>query len=230
MRWRLFLSGLLLLSVEACDLPTDQRGTLDRVQNSRIYVGVIENWPWATLRKKQAEGVEADLVKAFADTLNAKVEWIGGGFPALSRALEVGQIDLLIGGLTSRPPAKERLGLSTIYFRTTSRVATPPGARTTENLKAVTIAARPQDPAAAELPGNVSVRWTDDLRSSQLPILAQDWEIAAWGYMATRFVAAHTDHVIAVSPGENAFLRRLDLFLRDKKEVVPSILKDLAKR
>lgn len=224
MRKVLLFSMLLCLGSSGCDMPQDQRGTLERVRGGTMNVGIVDNPPWATMDNGAVTGVEAALVQDLARELKADIHWVKGNYLTLAEALKAQQIDLLIGGLTMDVPSSSQLGLSTVYARTSTAVAVPPGTAVPAKLEGLTIAARRGDPAAAELPSSVQRQWTENRRGSGLPVLAQDWEIAAWGYIPTGFQIKRHRHVVAVPPGENAFLRRLDRFLKDRGRAVLQIL------
>ena len=198
-----------------CDMPADQRGTLERVRGGVVFVGVIENKPWASL-SQGPQGLEVALVEEFARELKAEIRWVGGGYPALWRGLRGGRVDLLIGGLTKDIPGSDKIGLSIAYLEDASIVAVPPGTDPPLQLAGETVAVRPGDPAAAELPASATIEWLETPRESALPVVARDWEVAAWGYQATKFTLQRDKHVLAVPPGENAFLRRLDRFLQTR--------------
>jgi polar amino acid transport system substrate-binding protein len=108
--WDGFLVGRLLaalLLVAGCnvEIPQDPDGTLDRVRGGVLRVGVSINPPWTVLANNGAPaGIEAQLVRRFADTVNAEVRWTVAGEESLVHQLEAGQLDLVIGGLTAKSP------------------------------------------------------------------------------------------------------------------------------
>ena len=67
---------VLLLSV-GCGFPNDQRGTLARVRGDTLHVGVSEAPPFIVRHVGGGAqgGVEAALVRAFADSHGAAVVW-----------------------------------------------------------------------------------------------------------------------------------------------------------
>jgi divalent metal cation (Fe/Co/Zn/Cd) transporter len=63
----------------ACDLPRDPEGTLGRARGGTLRVGAVEAPPYLRLGGgDEATGPEADLVRAFAESIGARVEWSWG--------------------------------------------------------------------------------------------------------------------------------------------------------
>ncbi|HET7322180.1 MAG TPA: hypothetical protein VFI96_06770, partial [Longimicrobiaceae bacterium] len=81
------VAALAALSLLACGGPRDPEGTLARVRNGTMRVGVIDDRPFAAMVGGEAVGVEPALVRAFAGELNARVAWFGGSAPELLEAL-----------------------------------------------------------------------------------------------------------------------------------------------
>jgi polar amino acid transport system substrate-binding protein len=124
--WDGFLIGRLfaaILLVAGCnvEIPQDPDGTLDRVRGGVLRVGVSINPPWTALgNNSEPSGIEAQLVRRFADTVNAEVRWTVGGEESLVHQLEAGRLDLVIGGLTAKSPWMGQVAFTRPY-------ATAPG-------------------------------------------------------------------------------------------------------
>jgi polar amino acid transport system substrate-binding protein len=119
---RLLLS--LLSSTFACllaagcglTIPADPEKTLERVTGSTMRVGVSPHSPWTDISGAgEPSGTEVDLVREFAGTLPAQVEWVVGGEQSLIAALERGELQLVIGGLTSETPWTEKAAITKPY-------------------------------------------------------------------------------------------------------------------
>jgi ABC-type amino acid transport substrate-binding protein len=96
------LSALL---IAACGVPRDPEGTLDRATGGTITVGAIEAEPWVVVDGDEPrDGVEVELVERFAASLDADVRWVVGSEEELLSALELGELDLVVGGLTATNP------------------------------------------------------------------------------------------------------------------------------
>ena len=117
----LLSSTFVCLLAAGCGLtiPADPERTLERVTGSTMRVGVSPNPPWTDVSETgEPSGTEVDLVREFAGTLQAQVEWVVGGEQPLIAALELGELQLVIGGLTSETPWTEKAAITKPYAET----------------------------------------------------------------------------------------------------------------
>ena len=113
--------GLLCLLV-GCGLsfPADPDHTLDRVRGGVLRVGVSPNDPWIVwTAEPEPSGREADLVRRFASSLDARVEWSRGAEEALIGQLERGELDLVAAGMTAETPWTEKAAVTKPYATVT---------------------------------------------------------------------------------------------------------------
>src|SRR5215211_1799216 len=116
---------LLAVGVAGCGIPRDPEGTLDRVRGGTLRAGITANDPWTTLEGGRPGGVEVELVERFADELGARVEWVDGSEAELIGALEVRELDLVVGGLTADTPWQAKAAITRSYATTRVVVAVP---------------------------------------------------------------------------------------------------------
>ena len=104
------LSLIVVLTLSGCgvSMPTDPNGTLDRVTDGQLRVGISPNGELTTVDDGQYGGSEAELVKRFADTLGAQIEWTAGSEEPLVRGFEHDSLDLVIAGITDQSPWVDR--------------------------------------------------------------------------------------------------------------------------
>jgi polar amino acid transport system substrate-binding protein len=112
-RFCLLLAALL---ATGCRFPSDPNGTLDRVQGGRLRAGLSARAPWTRVVDGKPDGPEARLVEEFAAQLDARVDWVVGAESDLFTALEQGDLDLVVGGLTDDTPWKDKVGLTKPYL------------------------------------------------------------------------------------------------------------------
>lgn len=113
--------GLLCLLV-GCGLsfPADPDQTLDRVRGGVLRVGASPNDPWIVwTAEAEPSGREADLVRRFAASLDARVEWSRGAEEALIGQLERGELDMVATGMTAETPWTEKAAISKPYATVT---------------------------------------------------------------------------------------------------------------
>lgn len=121
------MAGLALVSVLSlcgCGLtiPSDPSGTLETVRGGVLRAGVSPNAPFVDVTGVDTEptgtepaGTEVEAIEAFADHLDADVEWTIGSEEELVRDLEDGELDLVAGGLTDETPWSDKAGVTRSY-------------------------------------------------------------------------------------------------------------------
>ena len=117
----LLAAVLLTLLTPGCGgFPADPEDTLERVTGGVLRVGVSPNPPHTEVRgSAEPIGHEVVLVREFAATLPAEIEWTVGGEEMLILALEHGDLDLVIGGLTADTPWTEHAAITKPYAEAT---------------------------------------------------------------------------------------------------------------
>lgn len=111
------LSLCALLLTGCGTIPADAEGTLDRARDGTLVVGVSEHPPWTVVNADTGEvtGSEADLIKGFADSINAEIEWRPGAESVLAGEIKEGELDIVIGGLTTSAPWSSQMALTRAY-------------------------------------------------------------------------------------------------------------------
>lgn len=98
--------------------PADPDGSLNRVSGGTLRIGVSHQPPWTdTSNGNEADpgGIEARMIEDYAASIDAEVEWRAGGEEFLIGLLADGELDLVIGGLTSKSPWSSDAALTTSY-------------------------------------------------------------------------------------------------------------------
>lgn len=104
------------LALSACAaIPRDPDGTLDRAVGGTLRAGASLSEGLVTDAGGEISGPLADLVEDFAATIDAEVDWTRGSEEDLVDALETGELDLAVGGMTSDSPWIDRVGLTRGY-------------------------------------------------------------------------------------------------------------------
>ncbi|WP_114779588.1 transporter substrate-binding domain-containing protein [Botryobacter ruber] len=114
----LVLLFLLVWCCSSCgNFPKDPENTLENVTNGTLLVGYSENPPWVVASDSVPTGIEPELIKAFATTINAKVAWQNDTEQNLFEDLEKKKIHLVIAGITKSNPWKKKVGLTRVYVQ-----------------------------------------------------------------------------------------------------------------
>ena len=103
-----------LLATVACEpFPRDPEDTLERAAGGVLRVGVSEAPPWVERTAgDSASGPEAELIRAFADSIEARVEWRWGPVEEHLEALERHELDVVAAGLLGKSPWRKHVGLT----------------------------------------------------------------------------------------------------------------------
>jgi polar amino acid transport system substrate-binding protein len=222
--------ALLAALVAGCQYPRDPEGTLDRVRGGVMRVGVTPAEPFVRLDDGgEPTGVEVELVQRFAETLDARVEWVPGSESDLMEALAGGQVDVVIAGLT-RQSEWRRVAALTRPYLTTQVVIAAPGERQaeqlSEDLEGARIAVEANSPEAAKLEQDTDaiVVPVDDLTAADGPMAVPDYFLDDLGLVRTDAELDEHEHAMAAPMGENAFLVELERFLLDHEAEAAEIL------
>ena len=111
----LLKKSLPVLLLAGCHLPRDCAGTLERIQDGELRVGITANEPWTRIEDGavvQVDGIEVSLLEEFARRHNTRIRWHQDTESNLFDALEKGELDVVVGGLTDDTPFAHRAGLS----------------------------------------------------------------------------------------------------------------------
>ncbi len=221
------LLALCALSLACANLPRDAEGTLQRVQSSRrLRVGLVEHAPWVIRTQGDPQGAEVELARRFASELNATPEWHWGGEQQQMEALEHFELDLVIGGFTDNTAWSKYVGLTSPYFEEHIIVGVPPSTSPPDNIKGLRIYTKSGETTAAYLKrkGAVPVE-VEDVSQTGGTVAAPEWKLEQLGIAGTKIVLSTEKHVMAVAPGENGFLKRLEEFLARERAEVKNLLK-----
>jgi polar amino acid transport system substrate-binding protein len=226
---RLLVLALAAIMLAGCEFPRDPEGTLDRVRGGVMRVGVTPADPWVTLEGGEPAGVEVELVKRFADTLDARIEWVEGSESDLIEALHGRQVDLVIAGVTRRSAWVREAALTRPYLTTQVVIAAPDereAAALSEDLGGERIAVEANSPEASKLEQDTDavVVPVDDLAAVDGPAAVPDYLLDDLDLVRTDAELDEHEHAMAVSMGENAFLVALERFLLDHEAEAGEIL------
>lgn len=195
-----------------------------------MRVGIIANEPWTVPAEGSPSGIEVDLVTAFAAQMDADVEWFEGSEAELFAAMEVHELDLVIGGLTSTTPWVQKAALTHPYFTTFVAVGVPHaiGDPSSIDIAGMEVAAE----AGSEILG--VLRKTDAQAVAVADIATWEGAAAVEGYLLddlnlidTGVRLEETDHVMAAPLGENAWLTTLETFLLERHGEIAAALEEV---
>jgi polar amino acid transport system substrate-binding protein len=226
-RFHVGLLVVLGLTANACGLPHDAEGSLDRIRGGVMRVGIIVDTPWVTDSAGGAGGIEGALVRSLAARLHARIDWIHGEESGLLQTLAQREIDLVIGGLTTQSPWKKQVALTRPYYTDTTPVGGAPGGAPPSTLDQLAVAVEHGDPVIATLrKKGARPALVPTLADVSSAVAAPVWRLAQLGRHADstqRLLMAK--HVLAASPGENAWLVQIETLLAAERVGVPRALR-----
>jgi polar amino acid transport system substrate-binding protein len=218
------LAAMLLAT---CGFPRDPDGTLDRVRGGTFRAGLIEHPPWASSEAGMPTGSEVELLEALARDLDAEIRWTAGTEIELIEALELGELDAVIGGLTADSPWVSEAAVTAPYVETRTVVGVPAGATTAIGLEGVEVAVERGSPAAGLLraAGAIPVE-VEDITTAGGPAAVDDWLLDDLGLRASDEVLEERQHVLALPLGENGWLVEVEEFLHAHDRVTARLLQE----
>jgi polar amino acid transport system substrate-binding protein len=227
------VAALLAVLAAGCGIPRDPESTLDRVRGGTLRAGITASEPWTTLDDGRPGGVEVELVERFASELGARVEWVDGSEADLIGALEVRELDLVVGGLTADTPWQAKAAITRSYATTRVVVAVPASQPLPDDIAGLRVAVETGTDAAGileEKTDAIPVRVPDVTRVTESAVAIDEWLLADLDLRDTGVHLSKTEHVMATPLGENAFLVRLERFLIANQDEVPALLDAAARR
>jgi polar amino acid transport system substrate-binding protein len=223
----LVTAALVAVLAAGCGVPRDPESTLDTVRGGTLRAGITASDPWTTLEGGRPGGVEVELVERFAGEMGARVEWVDGSEADLIGALEVRELDLVVGGLTADTPWQAKAAITRSYATTRVVVAVPASQPPPDDIAGVRVAVEAGTDAAGileEKTDAIPVRVPDVTQVKGSAVAVDEWLLADLDLRDTGVHLSKTKHVMATPLGENAFLVRLERFLIANQADVPALL------
>ncbi len=224
------LPGLLVfcLFAAACGaLPSDPEGTLERVRGGTIRAGFTEHDPWTRLEGDTPAGVEVTLLEDLAREIDADIEWTDGSEAELMGALELGQLDVVVGGLAPDSPWSQYVAFTHPYFTSQVVVAVPAGDRLGEDIAGLRVAVEEHSEAAGVLEKTDAIPVTvKDATEADGPVAIEHWLLDELELQDAGVTLVETDHSMAVRFGENGWMVTLERYLLERSDDIEQMLSE----
>jgi polar amino acid transport system substrate-binding protein len=114
-----------------CGLPRDADGSLEKIRNGTLRVGLAQSPPWVVVNGNEVTGIEPLLVADLARQLNSKIKPVYGSESLLLKSLHRGELDIVVGGFTEGSPWKREVAFTKPYHEDSHKekhvIALPPG-------------------------------------------------------------------------------------------------------
>jgi polar amino acid transport system substrate-binding protein len=183
---RLFLPILLVLSQLACQSSTTSGGGHSStspmrlqsiLESGELRVGLSGNQPPLNMTNKSGEiiGLEVDLMKALAQSMGLTVRFVVKPFADLIPAIENGEVDVVISGMTITPERNARVAFVGPYFISGKSVLTKSAEiASAENATLLNNA----DHRYAVLAGSTSEAFVNQVLPKAVSVPAKDYDTA----------------------------------------------------
>jgi len=183
---RLFLPFLLLLPQLACQSSSMGSGShasaaplrLQRIlQSGELRVGLSGNQPPLNMTDKHGEviGLEVDLMEALAQSMGLKTNFVVEPFADLIPAIENGEVDVVISGMTITPERNARVAFVGPYFISGKSVLTK--SAEIASADSATLLNKP-DLRYAVLAGSTSEAFVEQVLPKAVSVPAKDYDTA----------------------------------------------------
>jgi ABC-type amino acid transport substrate-binding protein len=211
-----------LIFLIACNLPRDAADTLKQVQGGTLRAGAVLHPPWVQAAGNDLRGIDVRLVELLAADLGSRVRWVRGTESELMTALKDRELDVVVGGFPADASWKKEVGTTRPYYVDSTMVLVPAGT----GIKGKEVELESGDPAAVYVrkKGGVPVP-LNDLDSARGILAAPAWRLAVLGHSSPGTLLQKSPRIMAVAPGENAWLMRVDRELLQWKDSIPRWLR-----
>lgn len=183
---RLFLPSLLVLTQLACQSSLMGNGgnsssapmRLQRILDSgELRVGLSGNQPPLNMSNKNGEiiGLEVDLMNALAQSMGLNTRFVVKPFADLIPAIERGEVDLVISGMTITPERNARVAFVGPYFISGKSVLTK--SQTIASADSATLLNN-ADQRYAVLAGSTSEAFVEQVLPKAVSVPAMDYDTA----------------------------------------------------
>ncbi|MCC4248152.1 MULTISPECIES: transporter substrate-binding domain-containing protein [Microbacterium] len=114
-------AAAIAVGVSGCGIriPSDPDGTLEAVEGGVLHAGVSPNGEWVRVDADGVSGTDVERLRAFAESLDAEVEFTVGSEEALVRGLKDGDLDVVAAGITDATPWTTDAGVTRPYAEAT---------------------------------------------------------------------------------------------------------------
>jgi polar amino acid transport system substrate-binding protein len=191
-----------------------------------MRVGVVDHRPWTTVTPGGAGGIEGALIAETARELRARIEWVRAPESQLLRALELRELDVVIGGLTDESPWRWRVAFTKPIYTDTIVVGGPEPAASLRELRGQAVAVLPGDPAAAYVRRKGGVpRTIADLAQAPGLVATPTWQLPSLALRPTEITLYRARHVIAVAPGDDPWREAVERSLAKRTPFIAEVLR-----
>lgn len=211
----------------SCNYPKDPNHTLDKMKNQTVRVGISESSGLATISEAGPTGVEVELIKGYAQTINSKIEWVKGSQEQIVGLLKEHQVDVAIGGYSKQTAFKKHIGLTRPYKTEKIKVGASDKSKIPDEVegKEVAVERTSQALVAVVKHKGIPVKKDSIARTDGL-VAGSEEDLVRLGLAVSEYNLGTVEHVIAIPKGENGLLKSIDNYILrewEKKKIKASL-------
>ena len=216
--YRLIILILVSITLSCDDFPKDPSNTLKDARNNILHVGVAESNKWASVNNGNYSGIEVDLIKEYAKSINAEINWVPGSQIQLIDLLNEDAIDIAIGGFTKKSPFEKHAGFTRPHHVEEIRIGAPAGKIIPDDIEDKEVWVEPGSEALVAVKKKKGKPVLIDSLSLPIELVAAPTsELRKYNLNLSDYTLTKVEHVFVIQKGENAFLESLERFI-DKYE------------
>ena len=210
----ILLCSPLFFFASCGQFPKDPGNTLKTVTNGTLRAGIAEAGKWASLENDSAAGIEPELLRKYAQSINAEIEWTPASQDQLIKLLHEDEIDIAIGGFVKKSPFKKEAGWTRPHQTEKIKIGAPAEVPIPQDVEDQKILAKKGSAALLALKKKKGIPIPyDTLPQPFTLIAAPEEELLRHNLQLSDYTLAKIEHVIAIQKGENAFLESLERFI-----------------
>lgn len=210
---------ILCLTISACNgnYPRDPENSLEKAKRKSLRVGIAESKELSNYNNGNPSGIEVELIKGYAQSINAEIEWIAASQQEIGYLLKEFQLDIGIGGFTKTTPWKKHVGLTRPYSTEKIKVAVPKGEVVPEEIedKQVVVKKGSSALAAVKKKKGIPVLVNSLTKITQLTAAPEE-ELKKMEATISEYDLIKVDHVVVIPKGENALLKSLENYIHSE--------------
>lgn len=180
-----------------------------------MRVGVSQSRGLCDLKEgAEPTGIEVQLIKGYARSIGAEIEWVQGSQEQIVELLKVYEVDLAVGGYTNKTSFKKHIALSRPYNIEHIKVGAPQNIAIPDDIEGKKVVVKKAGAARAAVKKNKGTPVEKDSvsGSDQLVAGSKD-ELLKLGFKVSDYNLNKVEHVVAIPKGENALLKSLENYI-----------------
>ena len=221
MKYLQFICLIPVVLFWGCNYPKDPNNTLEKIKHRTIRVGISESPQLCeySIGNNEPTGVEVELIKGYAQSIDAKIEWIKGSQEQIVDLIKEYEVDVAIGGYSKNSAFKTHVGLTRPYKTEKIKVGAGAGSTIPKEIEEKEVVVKRGSQALVAVSKNKGIPVIkDSITMADGLVAGPEEELLKLGLSVSEYNLDKVEHVIAVPKGENGLLKDLENYIIRKWE------------